>query len=482
MSPFLASLRRYLNLVDGQVEIDLPARRAHYLSVLDDLSAEPRPQTIGIFLRDFRPDLDAWCVELAGRLHNYGIKGAKVAQSLDVALSWVMGLPGTTGSFGLDIELKRMSAGIADLSISYRYIEPYAQAIQLVQTAALTRSGRIALDLPDREATRWLLTLELLQTAGPGDQLRIWPGLLQTMVRHPKHETDGWSARNDRLEQMNLIVGEDGHYDHIDVSVNQPSIALFQELLETPNTPFGVLAVALLQDLTSSRLAEIGQPAAPSSTSIASRHSQLVSHEVRNRLGPAKHAISDIRWSLQQGEPISAHLDRIDHAIDRTLQFVTHQQKIAQLAGPGEEAIDPRPAIEAAVTTAKNGVGAPVFAEITGELPPIRGTHEILVMVLLNVLRNALEAIRSDGGRVLLQATAESGDLRINIEDNGPGIPAGIVSHIFEPGFSTRQGNRGEGLALVRETLISWGGRIHHEPVKAGGARFILVLPGASKR
>ncbi len=60
----------------------------------------------------------------------------------------------------------------------------------------------------------------------------------------------------------------------------------------------------------------------------------------------------------------------------------------------------------------------------------------------------------TEGGRVRLQADSPSGDLRLTIEDDGPGVPAGIAPYIFHSGFSPCAGS-GLGLALARDTLTA---------------------------
>jgi len=350
----------------------------------------------------------------------------------------------------------------------------------------------------ERNARRWLLTLELLLTTGPEDPLRVWPDLLAGFLRAPSRTyeedvdsrdcdkpSDAESFQFDRLKALGLLaLNEEGYRWYF--NVHPTALRLFEDILKTPETPFGVLASAMLADrerLTFEQEQPTPSPPETSSVSTAIRHAQLVTHEIRNRLGPARHALSDLHHVLSLRIDAAAtrpHLERIDRAVARVFDFVTDQQKIVAVGGPGDEVFDPASAIESAVLTAKNGAGAPIEVDVQGALPPVFGAEGHFVMVLLNVIRNGLRAI-PEGGRVRLQADSPSGDLRLTIEDDGPGVPAGIAPYIFHSGFSTWAGS-GLGLALARDTLTAWGGDIRHEPVLTGGARFIITLPGASKR
>jgi signal transduction histidine kinase len=69
-------------------------------------------------------------------------------------------------------------------------------------------------------------------------------------------------------------------------------------------------------------------------------------------------------------------------------------------------------------------------------------------------------------------AAASCAGLRIDVSDNGPGVPEELLPHIFTPFFTTRKG--GIGLALVRQLVHANGGTVRHVRLASGGARFVL--------
>lgn len=105
-----------------------------------------------------------------------------------------------------------------------------------------------------------------------------------------------------------------------------------------------------------------------------------------------------------------------------------------------------------------------------------------LYRCLLNLLVNAADAVPEQAGRVRITARTEPDWMRIEVSDNGPGVPEGIREQIFEPFFSTK-GSRGTGLglAVTRKIVEEHGGRIEVGTGELGGALFTLVVPQGKK-
>jgi signal transduction histidine kinase len=108
---------------------------------------------------------------------------------------------------------------------------------------------------------------------------------------------------------------------------------------------------------------------------------------------------------------------------------------------------------------------------------------EALHQIVINLLDNAVKY--GGSGPVTLRAVLESGRARIEVEDGGPGVPAGDRLRIWEP-FVRLQPNAavpgsGIGLAVVRELVAAHGGECRTEAGAGGGSRFVVELPGASR-
>ena len=99
-----------------------------------------------------------------------------------------------------------------------------------------------------------------------------------------------------------------------------------------------------------------------------------------------------------------------------------------------------------------------------------------LEQALINLLKNAAEAT-GIGAPPRVEVTARlgrGGRLRIEVTDNGPGVPPDLAPHIFTPFFSTKKQGRGIGLAMVRQLVPANGGTVRYARPVTTGARFIV--------
>jgi C4-dicarboxylate-specific signal transduction histidine kinase len=107
---------------------------------------------------------------------------------------------------------------------------------------------------------------------------------------------------------------------------------------------------------------------------------------------------------------------------------------------------------------------------------------EQLIQVLLNLILNAADALQGQvGGQVSVMARPTDAGVRIDVEDNGTGVPAAVADQIFEPFFTTKEVGKGTGLGLsVCQGLIAAaGGSLLLDATHAGGARFVVQLPAS---
>jgi nitrogen fixation/metabolism regulation signal transduction histidine kinase len=130
--------------------------------------------------------------------------------------------------------------------------------------------------------------------------------------------------------------------------------------------------------------------------------------------------------------------------------------------------------------------------EIPDEPLPAAFDRQMLRRVIVNLVRNAVQAIRdrharpadamSSGdviGRVIVSARREGDGARIEVEDDGPGIAASMRARIFDPYFTTKADGTGLGLAIVKKIVVEHGGEIEaQKSTRLGGARFVVHLPG----
>jgi signal transduction histidine kinase len=114
---------------------------------------------------------------------------------------------------------------------------------------------------------------------------------------------------------------------------------------------------------------------------------------------------------------------------------------------------------------------------VASGLPAIEADATRLEMALLNLVTNALDAMH-DGGVLSIAATLRGEVVRLEIADTGPGLPAEILNHLFDPWVTTKPAGQGSGLglAIVRDVVRAHGGTVsaHNQ---TSGAVFIIELP-----
>jgi len=116
------------------------------------------------------------------------------------------------------------------------------------------------------------------------------------------------------------------------------------------------------------------------------------------------------------------------------------------------------------------------------ELPPIKGDHDRLKQVMINILDNAIKYSNS-GDIIKVLATSDEDHVDISVRDFGPGISPDIKDRIFDPFYrvdedrSREQGGSGLGLAIVKDIVERHGGSVYVESQPGEGTMILIRLP-----
>jgi two-component system, LuxR family, sensor histidine kinase DctS len=134
-----------------------------------------------------------------------------------------------------------------------------------------------------------------------------------------------------------------------------------------------------------------------------------------------------------------------------------------------------------AAVDARN-LGMRIEATVAPHLPPVTADRTLLEQVLLNLLRNAMEAMTGAAERVLsLSAELAGAEVVIAVADRGPGIDESVEGRIFDAFVSTKAEGMGMGLNICRSIVELHHGRLTHTPRPGGGTIFTVVLPAAGE-
>ena len=207
-----------------------------------------------------------------------------------------------------------------------------------------------------------------------------------------------------------------------------------------------------------------------------------VAHEIKNPLTPIQLTAEHLRAVANRNDPSLGQVVR--SAVENILkQVVTLRETskefgdYASLRQMQRKPLDLRRLLSelASGYSESQERGIDFEAEIEPSTPStFQGDARLLRGALANLIENAFQA--SPGGRVRLGSRGIDSKVVIDVEDNGPGVPAEQLSRIFEPYFSTKSTGTGLGLAIARKAVEEHGGRIHAENVNPG-LRVVIELP-----
>lgn len=214
-----------------------------------------------------------------------------------------------------------------------------------------------------------------------------------------------------------------------------------------------------------------------------------ITHEVRNPLSSiglnAELLADEVAGAGSEAQTLARaivkEVDRLTQVTEGYLRFVRLPEGRRE-PGDVNEMVRGLLRFQAGELSAR---GVIVEEELAAGLPPVLFDESQLRPALLNLLRNAAEAMAEvpagagAGERLLRVRTMRAGaGVVIEVSDRGPGIPEAHRAHIFEPFFTTKQGGTGLGLALAHEVVVRHGGALAVECPREGGTRFTLSLPG----
>lgn len=170
---------------------------------------------------------------------------------------------------------------------------------------------------------------------------------------------------------------------------------------------------------------------------------------------------------------LRAAIERLEEIVRITLRGAPHGR-------PAESPLDAetvRRLIEEAVAEAAAiHPGVAWRTRIAPELPEVRGDRATLREALLNLARNAAEAMHG-GGEVVVETAVDGDRFEIRVRDRGGGFSERDLGGIARPGYSTKPGGSGFGLFLTRRLVESQGGVLTVAPAKGGGAVVSVGLP-----
>jgi signal transduction histidine kinase len=225
--------------------------------------------------------------------------------------------------------------------------------------------------------------------------------------------------------------------------------------------------------IRSERLATVGRMAAH------------ITHEIRNPLASVGLYLELLSDEIGADNPEARRLVKsLSSEVDRLSEITETYLRFVRLPKPKLERED-LGALASSVMEFSRGELSLARIEldlaIAPGLPEVAADESQIRQALLNLVRNAKEAM-PEGGRIRVEVgTVDSGWVRLAVGDSGAGISPENLGKIFDPFFSTKEKGTGLGLALVQQIVSDHGGRIEVDLPPTGGTTFAILLPPAAR-
>jgi PAS domain S-box-containing protein len=203
-----------------------------------------------------------------------------------------------------------------------------------------------------------------------------------------------------------------------------------------------------------------------------------VGHELRNPLSVIRNAAYLLKSFSRGDKKIEEYVNLIDAESRNASQIVTDLLEYSRIQPMKSDMIDVRQLVN--LVLQKEEIPGNIDQEINipGDFPKALGNTQQISQILLNLIKNAVEAM-PDGGKLMISAEALERRLGIRIQDNGPGIPKEIKNRLFEPLFTTKVRGVGLGLAISKRLADLNQAEIAVESQKGEGSIFTLWLKSA---
>jgi signal transduction histidine kinase len=205
-----------------------------------------------------------------------------------------------------------------------------------------------------------------------------------------------------------------------------------------------------------------------------------VTHEVRNPLNSIRLNVEMLEEDVGSAVPDALPmLNSVKREVDRLTDITEQYLRLVRLPEPKLEETDLAEFVQDVATFLKPEMAQSQVAmelELDPHLGPVRVDRGQLRQALLNLSRNAREAM-SDGGKVKLTLQAQDDGVELSVSDTGTGIPESEREKIFELFYTTKQHGTGIGLPLCQQIVNAHGGRLRCTGAEGGGTRFEIWLP-----
>jgi HD-like signal output (HDOD) protein/nitrogen-specific signal transduction histidine kinase len=240
-----------------------------------------------------------------------------------------------------------------------------------------------------------------------------------------------------------------------------------------------LLSLALYAEMVKEREVQRIREERMSASSLLARR---IVHEAHNPLGIINNYLSILSTRLVDNESAQDDLRIVREEIRRVALIISELSSFSNHDQGAREPVDLNAVLSDLVRISQEALWEKsrvwVHLGLEPKLPLLKSDKNKLKQVVINLLRNASEAM-PEGGNVRIESSLEPGDpphLEIRVSDEGPGVPAEIQGRLFEP-FVSSKGHEGLGLSIAFTIVKELGGEIGYESPPGKGTTFTVRFP-----
>lgn len=216
---------------------------------------------------------------------------------------------------------------------------------------------------------------------------------------------------------------------------------------------------------------------------------RVLTHEVINSLSPVNLISAGLKQRFDNGkqplvietdeqQEIMEALDAMHNRSKGLTQFVESYRSMTGLKSAQTSDCNIRPLltrIQTLFAASANEANCLISVECHPGLSyPL--DEKLIEQVLINLIKNSMEALDKTSSSIIVSAEKESKKLRLTVSDNGKGIPQNEINKVCVPFYTTRQGGNGIGLALSRQVMRLHGGQLKIDSYEGTGTRVDLIF------
>ena len=371
--------------------------------------------------------------------------------------------------------------------IRFRYFLEGFDENHLAEAQKLTHTASWAWRLPDRKVVH--LSEEWYRIYGfdPAEGTPIWEELLERI--HPedrlkwRRELEGAIVEKADYSHEFRILFPNGKVKWIH-TVGHPALSKSGDLegFVGSSTDITELKSAeqereklrqLEADLAhTNRVSTLGEMAAS------------LAHEIKQPIAAAiTSANSCVEWLAHEPPNLDrarAAAARIDKYGNRAAEIIDRIRSFYKKSPPQRELVDVNGIIHEMLTLLEGEafrLSVAMRTDLSTELPKLMVDRVQLQQVFMNLMLNAIEAMKDSGGELTVKSQLQDGQLEFSVSDTGVGLPAEKMDQIFSAFFTTKPQGSGMGLAISRSIVESHGGQLWASANDGRGATFHFTLP-----